>query len=535
MHCLTVEIARSISEERARELLTPAFKSLPPGSWSFKLWRNPVWNAPFNDRHGPQYERMSVTCSESRVRLLVKKEERLRTEFPTLSPDFARRYSGSKLRWANIVNPSSYIYSNYEIATVLPHNTFDRSWPRLGLGTEVNICREGWVFLQDHKDWEQPVYLLKNDEALRQWFERHGIKAELSEPGRIAKQILNSLEGFWGLCLIRNPDTLQSINKLAKRRAPAAREHWDEILGKHLASNSFPNLTLEDYAKRNVIRVGIETKCSYCGHKNWHNISSAGYVNDCECCLKRYDFPQTELQPKNGNWKYRVIGPFAVPNYAEGSYGALLTIKALSNVPTKEQAINFSTAMKLESNGQGCEVDFVIWSANEANYDTYGNPQLIIGEAKSFGENLTEKDIEKLKLAAKFLPDSILVISVLKDHFSDDEKKLLKEFVEWARTSDNYRPRHWVILLTGTELFARFDISNAWKNKGEPYSKFTNYQDTLNELSDATQAIYLEMPSYYSWLEKKREAFLINNINYETELVSLSQQRGSPHKIVIDL
>jgi hypothetical protein len=101
------------------------------------------------------------------------------------------------------------------------------------------------------------------------------------------------------------------------------------------------------------------------------------------------------------------------------------------------------------------------------------------------------------------LPNSIIVISVLKENFSEAEKVLLKKFVEWARKPLNYEPRHWVILLTGTELFAEGHITQAWENKGEPFSKFGDYirMRTLKDLSDATLAIYLGLPDYHRWFE----------------------------------
>ncbi|WP_447969889.1 hypothetical protein [Nitrospira sp. M1] len=525
MHYMTVEIARSVTKSKAKEIISPAFDELPQESWRFKLCRNPIWHAPFDDIHGPKYERMKLSVSEKQVRLPVVKNGHIYSKFETLSPFFAQRFSGSRCRWANVIVPNSY--SDHEIATVIPHNTFDRSWPRLGMGGE-NFCisREGWVFMQDHKDLEQPLNFLRNDQAFMEWLEEHHIIANLSEPGRIAKQMLNSLKGFWGLNLVNDPQMVRFINNhaMSTRRQggegdsviqeeyftgrAASIKQWQCQISQ-LNPKRISKLDISEYIKRNVIRLGLETDCSHCGAKNWHDLNEVAYVVRCERCLKDYDFPQADLRNKNENWKYRVIGPFAVPNYARGSYCALLTIKALSELRTRgfDKAFNYSTALDLVSGDKKCEIDFALWTADDNRHDSYSDPKLIIGEAKSFGKNtIKEKDISQLKIAAELLPDSVITISVLKEKFSDDEIALLREFIGWARKPIKHEPRHWVILLTGTELFAELGIRDAWKKKGEPFSRYSHSHSsrTLRDLSDSTQAIYLKMSKYDTWPRKRR-------------------------------
>ncbi|GJL56098.1 MAG: hypothetical protein NPIRA02_32300 [Nitrospirales bacterium] len=525
MHSLTVEIARSVTEKRAREVILPAFDELPQGSWRFKPWRNSIWHPPVDVLHKPQYERMKVSVSERQVHLTLKNNGQMHSQFETLSPFFAQRYSGSSFRWANVIVPKSY--SDSEIVTVLPYNTFDRSWPSLGLGGE-NVCitQEGWVFTQDYKDWHQPLYFLKNDQAFTQWFKKLGISATLSEPGRIAKQILHSLDGFWRLHLVNDPQIVKFINKLAMRTRrhggvddsliheenftgrTASIQEWQNQIRKH-NSNHVSKFNISDYTKCNAIRLGLQTDCSHCGAKNWHDLNEVAYEVRCERCLKYYDFPQADLKKQNGNWMYRVVGPFAVPDYAQGAYCSLLTINALSKLssPGLISSTNYSTALDLISSDKKCEIDFALWSSEVSSHDYCSNPKLVIGEAKSFGENIIkEKDISQLKIAAEMLPDSVITISVLKENFSSNEKALLRKFIDWARRPVNHEPRHWVILLTGTELFAENGISNTWKNKGGPFSKFSHYNGTrtLRDLSNSTQAIYLKMPNYYTWLRKKR-------------------------------
>jgi hypothetical protein len=519
MHHATAEVSRSISEQKFQKIISLISKDLPNGSCSFKQWRNPVWRAPFNDFHGPQYGRIKLTSLEHRKYLSVKEDGfRVTSKLEALSPDFAEKYSGSRFRWANIVVPRGSC--NNKIATVFPYNTFDRKWPCLAMmgGEVVGITQEGWVFLQKYKDLEQTVCLLKNDEALIQWFDKNGITAELSEPGRIAKQMLNSLGSLWDLKFVGSKEIIQFLDNVTMQKVERRNDVivTEKYLGEKtfsakqlnkvlegLSKKNYIKIELSNYVKKNVIKLGLEVLCNCCGAKNWYSLDIVDYQVRCERCLKNYDFPQGESKQ---SWKYKIIGPFAMPNFAAGSYASLLTIRTFSQLSlASDRSNNFSTALNLTSpTGEKCEIDFALWTANESRHNEYGNPHLIIGEAKSFAEEaIKEKDLAQLKIAAGMMPNSFLVISVLKENFSDKEKILLKEFVEWARETTNYQPRHWVILLTGTELFTDF-ISSTWKKKGEPHSKFSDYDNTrtLSAFSDATLEIYLGMPSYHIWRQE---------------------------------
>jgi len=160
----------------------------------------------------------------------------------------------------------------------------------------------------------------------------------------------------------------------------------------------------------------------------------------------------------------------------------------------------------LEIEGKFYEVDFAMWIPPSQSYQSNKNPVLAIGEAKSFAsEAIKKKDITQLKAISKKLPMAAIVISVLKDSFSDQEKELISEFVLWDRkVGASKRERRTIILMTGTELFADFSIQDTWKDLGGAYEKHSDYNSTncLENFANATQEIYLGIEPYYDWLEK---------------------------------
>ena len=515
MHNATIEFGRSVSTAEAEALTRKIKPGLPQGALVVKHWRNAIWIDHRDDRVHRD-SRLKVVANERRAELALRDEGRLYTTFEPLEPEFSGRYGKGDHRWVNVLRISNY--SDRSIAVVLPFNTFDRKWPRLGMGGDpIPVGSEGWAFAQRYKNLGQYVSLLSADDAIIGSLEQLGVKAELSEPGHIAKQMLEHLGGLWGVHLIADIETLNLLNKMAgglRRRRnedETIEEHfelrtapikdWSDLIAQRQAKHSLPAKSLEEFTKRNLIRLGLETQCSHCNAKNWTTLTDVDYRVTCERCLKNYDFPQARLREQNRNWTYRVVGPFSVPDYGRGSYSALLALRVLSRFRSAMDRMTFATAMNLTFDGIHREIDFIAWHGDERMQETHRPPQLVIGEAKSLGngELITASDVAKLKTVAAKLPEAVIVIAVLRDHFTAAEKKVLAKFVAWCRRVNAYgEPTNPLLLLTSNELMMEHYVSSTWKELGGHHAKFADYEHTrtLSNLADATQQIYLGMPSF---------------------------------------
>jgi hypothetical protein len=211
MHNATIEFARSISQEVAATIIKTVSDGLAPNvRFSAKHWRNRVWAAPA-DGVQPRPELLKVTAQErSSVATLASAVAR----FDTLAPSFAERYGRASVRWVNAASVSTYGVENF--ATVLPFNTFDKSWPRIGATNDVpNIGREGWVFDQKFKNLAESIGFLTPEEAITQFLKLRGIQATLSEPGQIAKQMIDQLGGLIRVGLLADVETLDLLNNMA--------------------------------------------------------------------------------------------------------------------------------------------------------------------------------------------------------------------------------------------------------------------------------------------------------------------------------
>jgi hypothetical protein len=518
MHNATIEFGRSIRKTDAEALVQKLKPGLPPGALVVKYWRNSIWIDHRDDRVHRD-ARLKVVAIEKRANLILKEDgQHPHTTFETLEPKFSSLYGKGHHRWINILRLSNYTEKN--IASVLPFNTFDRSWPRLSSGGErVPVGGEGWIYPQSYKNLDQYVSLLRPEEAMVGSLKQLGIKAELSEPGHIAKQMLEHLGGLRGVSLLADLDTLKLLNKMAgglrrKRNEDETIEEnfelrtatleWTDLISKRREKRAH-SADLERLTTSNVMRLGVETECPHCNAKNWSTLTALDYRVVCERCLKSYDFPQAGLRDHNRNWTYRVVGPFSVPDYGRGSYSAILALRVLSFYRSGMDCMTFATAMNLSFDGIAREVDFIAWHSEDRMREMRRPPQLLIGEAKSLGrgELITAGELAKLKQVATKLPDAVIVIAVLRDHFTQTEKKMLTSFVKWGRRVNVYgEPTNPVLLLTSHELTMDHLVST-WKELGGRHAKFTEYNNTrtLFDFADATQQIYLDMPSF----RKERE------------------------------
>ncbi|MBY0224664.1 MAG: hypothetical protein K2Q28_02535 [Hyphomicrobium sp.] len=528
MHRATVEFGRSLSMGTTDRVVKTLSAGVDKGALCIKTWRNRVWVKHVDQAWVAREHRMLVTADERRVTVPIKENQgELSTTFEALSPPFASKVADNDCRWINAVGFS--VHGNHHVATVFPFNMYDRSWPRLGFGGgHVLVGSEGWIFGQRYENSSENLKLMRSEEALIGTLKQYGIEAKLSDPGHIAQQMLQNLNGLWGTHLLADANTLQLLNKMAgglRRksnetdiveehfdRKTVSRKDWLDLIAKRVAKNRLPRLKLADFTDRRVIRLGLETDCPNCQATNWHGLDDVGYDLTCERCLKAYAFPQADLREQNKNWAYRVIGPFSVPDYGRGAYSVLLTLRALAAINISHDTATFSTALALKVGDKSAEIDFAVLRDKNGRFDHNSEPEFLVGEAKSFGSGdlVKAKDLDQLKLVASKLPNAYVVISVLRNSFTRSEIKRLKSFVQWGRRPNIHgQPTNPVILLTGVELFAAHYIQSEWKNLPEPYKSLSDYNSirTLHGFADATQQIYLGMPAYYKWREavwKKR-------------------------------
>jgi hypothetical protein len=500
------------------------------GAIVFQHWYPDFWERKSDLILSPN--RPVLTAKESTQNVTVEGPNRS-IKFNNLSPDWVEKYCMGSC-WANVIHLKDSDNKD-EIATVFPSSLRNPSFPNLSFDNKhILSTTEGLTMYPVHKNWHEYWNVLDGTSAYIMWLKTQDIKAEISEAGKTLLQVMRSLQGFWGIRYISHPTIIKRLNSMAcklcktieetedgqKKEYPGRTVKYEDLKKEihEIAEDNFFNIhwknkLLESLVKYDVIKLGLEVRCSLCDNRNWYALDSLKYTLVCENCLKSFCFPQDNPSNRKTNWSYRVIGPFTKPDYAQGAYTSTLAISFLANLHTSwHSSLTWSTSLELTlKSGKKTESDFLLWYQRRRIIENDYGAEIVFGESKSFAnESFENKDLRKLYDLALEFPGSILICATMKEALDNDEKERIAKLALWGRERiSSGITKAAVIVLTGTEIFSNnsLGLQYVWKQKGGKRAQLIEpayiREDNLRVLADLTQQIYLDLPSYSEWLMKK--------------------------------
>ena len=243
------------------------------------------------------------------------------------------------------------------------------------------------------------------------------------------------------------PDRAKHINTVCQhfeKRVKRSFGYWNE---------------LQYFLQRSIFRAGLQVQCPTCGYQNWFDLVAISYAPTCSRCINKFKFSQSPQDLQRVRWFYRVVGPFAAPDFARGGYAVALTLRCLA--PRHDSEMTWSTGLSLEP--LKCEIDFFAWYRPGGLFrDERDEPLMLIGEAKSFGKDaIGDDEIRSLKKVAERFPGSLMVVSSLRQivDYSPAELRRLRELALWGRRSvHNDQAVNPLIILTASEVFTSHSI-----------------------------------------------------------------------------
>lgn len=476
---------------------------------TLQTWYPPIWRKPSEKVFSPK---RPILEADKRSMDIQVDADNPSIQFEPLFPEFVSEH-GSKFRLANVVQLQDWGNAD-QIATVFPCNYRNPSLPTFQLiGEHLLPTTEGFVVFPEYRNVTELWNLVDGATAFQQWFNSNEISSVLSDAGRATQQIIQTLGGFWAVGRLANKGVIELLNEMSKHPITKT-AHYKEFQNKihnAITDERLRNLTFETLVKCKVVELGLELKCSKCGSWNWYSVKGLDYSLVCDLCLKQFGFPTTSpVSGKYSRWAYRLVGPFALPGYANGGYAAALTIRFFANVVSRisRSAVTWASGQELKLlTGKKVEVDFMLWHQRKQIFGMDHPTERVFGEAKSFGRDaFAQDDINKIQSLAETFPCSILVFATMREatELCQEEINRIKKLAEWGREYDKERQqtRAPVIVLTGTELFATESLERSWKEKGGMHEALIRpgwiRTDNLRVLADLTQRLYLGMPSYDS-------------------------------------
>ena len=533
--------SRSLSEGNVEEMAENYSFSDEGGAYTIRRWSPTIWYKLSPQAASPT---RPTLAADQKIMNLQIDGDNPEIRFDPLFPEFTSEYN--LFRVANVVRLQDWSNEEYlvrvrdrvdndQIATVFPCNYKNPSVPKFQpefLQEEQYILptTEGLVIFPYREHIFELWNLVDGTTAFNQWLTAHQVPAILSDAGKATEQIIQALGGLkWGILCLTYKGVIDLLNEMSKNSATKT-THYREFKNKIHTAIDNENLrkrTFETLVERKAVELGLEIKCDKCGSPSWYPVNQLDYSLTCSLCFKQFDFPITSPLGEHSKWAYRVVGPFALPDYARGGYAAALAIRFFADVigGFDQAGVTWSSAQELKlSTDKKVEVDFMLWYrrkdvfGTERSFFGTGLPifgtdrptETVFGEAKSFSR-FEQKHVDNMKLLAEKFPGSILVFATMKEELSQEEVDRIKELAEWGREYDpeKRQTRAPVIVLTGTELFSTGSLNTSWGKKGGKHKELIDRawpgRHNLRFLADLTQHVYLGMPPYGSAMARLTE------------------------------
>jgi hypothetical protein len=504
-HRTTILRSRSLTEDTVKgfcqSLNIPKNEHNIEPKFLLQWWYPRLWDA-WAREHAS--EGITFPFSYDYERRISEGEDRL--ELRSLDPKIAtfRAYSGEP-KFANEFSFRFY-GSKEPMAEVFPEGSRELSSAIGRMGYHNwRFAKHGPVFLA-HSPGDLIFLDLPLAEAVMiEWYRESGWKVSLSGPGRMAKQLLKQLGGIYGISRLAHKGVIEMLGELEKEAGMPRQAVIEKLKGVIQEDKLFIDAErfLEALLSANALRLGTKIQCPICTRYNWYELNALDYELRCRFCLS--DFSPPLKSPKNIVWTYRAHGPFA-SSIAQGAFTVLLTLKLLSGDMDQGVTPLFSYIAKKDANRLEADLTCLYKPSTFREKGTY----VIHAECKSFNR-FERRDIERMKDLAVAFPGATLIFATLNSEFQESEIRLIRPLAITERKKGlRGKPSNPVILLTGNELFSyRFAVN--WKRKGGLFEKLSQRSYELRELStlaDATQQLYLNLPSRFEWLQaewKKRK------------------------------
>lgn len=502
---VTVQRSRTLSEDVVKafcnSLQVPVGEKKQEPKFSLQWWYPRIW-----DEWARENTQESVEMPYAHEVVLRIPEDEKRLELRSHDPKIKlfHEYSGQP-RFANDFSFRFYA-SKEPMAEVFPEGSKELSSAigRVGY-RQWRFSKSGPVFLASNEQDLIFMDLPRAESVMTEWLRELGWKASLSPSGRMASQLVKQIGGTWGLSWLAHKGVIELLGELEKEAGMPRQA----VLGKlnkvvksdelHFDGERFLELLIEASA----LKLGGKIQCPVCTRHNWYELDALKYQMRCRFCLSDFDAPVHS--PNNIVWTYRSHGPFA-SSVSQGSFSVLLVLKFLSGRGSIDHGVTPLFSYTAKKDKQELEADLTClykpstWKESRTH--------VVHAECKSFN-GFERVDFERMKVLGREFLGSALIFATLKDELLPAEISSIKAMVlTQHRKRLRFQVYSPVMVLTGTELFSSGGAPECWRGKGGAYEKFEkngHRWSDLNSVADATQQLYLGLPSWSEWSEGERE------------------------------
>ncbi|MBI4257152.1 hypothetical protein HY626_03810 [Candidatus Uhrbacteria bacterium] len=498
-----VQKSRSLNEDTVREfcelLKIPADKKRNEHKYVVRPHYPRLWD-PWASEHASEgvdfrhSHEVEVSIAEGQERVELRSQDpkldvgHRYSGHPKFANEFVFRFSGAKEPMAEVFPEGSR-----ELSSAIGRIHY-REW---------RFSKSGPVFLASGSESLIFLDLPRAEAVMTEWFRERGWNVTLSGPGRMATQIVKQLGGIWGLTWLTHEGVVRLLQELEDEtgipRQAVVRRLEQVIKDDRLffSAERFMERLLEFQA----LRLGAKVQCPICTRHNWFGLDQLDYTLRCRYCLS--DFAPPLQSPRDMEWTYRAHGPFAI-SVAQGAFTVVLTLKFLDGFNHPGITPLFSYTAKRGDEVLEADLTCLYRPSGWRRTQTY----VVHAECKSFNR-FDQKDLARMNALAGAFPGSALIFSTMRSGLEADEVRMLSSLALGERRKRlRGKPYSPVIVLTATEIFSSHGAPMCWQDKGGLYKGLSEARNNMvepRELADATQQLYLGLPSWTQWYEAKRK------------------------------
>ena len=326
MFRLTAMFSRSIPENDIKEIHRNYLYVDKKGANTIQTWYPSIWGK--KSEKVFRTTRPTLEAEKKNMDVEISRDNP-EIRFDPLFPKFTDEYD-NRFRVANVVRLQDGSYTG-QITTVFPCNHKNSTFPKLRFGMEPLLSTtEGLVIFPKYSNFSEQWDLVDGTTAFNQWLNDKHMSATLSDAGKATQQIIETLGGCWGVSYIAHKGIIELLDEISGRPVTktAHYKEFENKIGNAINDKRWKKSIFGNLVERKVVELGLELRCSKCSKWSWYSITQLDYSLTCSFCFKQFGFPITN--PISGNysrWAYRLMGPFALPDYAEGGYAASLGIR----------------------------------------------------------------------------------------------------------------------------------------------------------------------------------------------------------------
>lgn len=308
------------------------------------------------------------------------------------------------------------------------------------------------VLIKAH-DNSLSLYPLPHHKLVEKIFELAGFKAEVSQAGLLAKQIIqvmredNPLEACRVFKITGVRKLIGSLKanenvKWNKALKTIGENRFDKFKKLYIESRDTPELTPADafsfllkkkiFSPRagflyKLLRSKWNFKCKNCGLEERILIKDFEGFWRCPYCEHQQYMPthiaDSFKLSQNTYWNFVKSGLFARDNNQEGAIPVIVSLLTFARIFDSHKLI-YSTSLNLQ-NSKKCEIEFCV-----LQYDRGDKIQLGIAECKSEGQKINQQDIDNLKKVQDEINqlglDCYIIFSKTADSYETEEIELFK-------------------------------------------------------------------------------------------------------------